>query len=364
MTYGNWKSQLANRIETVAQLKQYINLSREEEEEIERIQKKYRWGITPYYASLMDKKDRACPIRLQAVPSIKEFQNIFNIESLPSFHKSAVGSENPLWKEGKTDVKCIIWRYPDRIVFHTTNLCATYCRHCSRKVKKEHSTAEITDQLIAQAVDFISKHPAIRDVLLSGGDPLTMEDNLLERIISRLRNIKHLQIIRIGTRVLCTLPQRITPGLCNMLRKYHPIWINTQFNHPKEITKEVERACDRLLDAGIPLGNQSVLLKGVNDDPDTMKKLVQELVRIRVRPYYLYHADLVRGTEHFRTSIDKGMEIMEHLRGHITGFAVPTYVICTPLGKTPLQPQYVVGKGEGYIVLRNYEWRVWKDPDL
>jgi len=361
--WDDWRWQLANSVTNIEALKQYINVSPEEEEAFRQVSERYSFRVTPYYLSLINKEDRNDPVRLQALPNIQELEDIFHIEQLPSFHRSAVDSENPLWKEGKTDVSCIVHRYPDRVLFHVTNFCATYCRHCSRKVHAGQDSIVTDRALIDKGVAYIAERPEIRDVLLSGGDPLTVADTKLEYVLSRLRQLQHVQIIRIGTRTPVTMPQRITPEFCQMVKKYHPVWVNTHFNHPNEITPEAKIAIERLLDAGLPVGNQSVLLKGINDTVEVMKELVHKLLIARVRPYYLYHADLVRGAEHFRTSIDVGMDIIENLRGHTTGFAVPQYVICTPLGKTPINPNYVVGTGPGYIVLRNYEWRTWRDPD-
>lgn len=361
--WNDWRWQLANSVTNIEALKQYINVSPEEEEAFRQVSERYSFRVTPYYLSLINKEDRNDPVRLQAVPNIQELEDIFHIEQLPSFHRSAVDSENPLWKEGKTDVSCIVHRYPDRVLFHVTNFCATYCRHCSRKVHAGQDSIVADRVLIDKGIAYIAERPEIRDVLLSGGDPLTVADTKLEYVLSRLRQLQHVQIIRIGTRTPVTMPQRITPEFCQMVKKYHPVWVNTHFNHPNEITPEAKLAIERLLEAGVPVGNQSVLLKGINDTVEIMKELVHNLLIARVRPYYLYHADLVRGAEHFRTSIDVGMDIIENLRGHTTGFAVPQYVICTPLGKTPINPNYVVGTGPGYIVLRNYEWRTWRDPD-
>lgn len=361
--WNDWRWQLANSVTNIEALKQYINVSPEEEEAFRQVSERYSFRVTPYYLSLINKEDRNDPVRLQAVPNIQELEDIFHIEQLPSFHRSAVDSENPLWKEGKTDVSCIVHRYPDRVLFHVTNFCATYCRHCSRKVHAGQDSIVADRVLIDKGIAYIAERPEIRDVLLSGGDPLTVADTKLEYVLSRLRQLQHVQIIRIGTRTPVTMPQRITPEFCQMVKKYHPVWVNTHFNHPNEITPEAKIAIERLLEAGVPVGNQSVLLKGINDTVEIMKELVHNLLIARVRPYYLYHADLVRGAEHFRTSIDVGMDIIENLRGHTTGFAVPQYVICTPLGKTPINPNYVVGTGPGYIVLRNYEWRTWRDPD-
>ncbi|QHP66083.1 KamA family radical SAM protein (plasmid) [Bradyrhizobium sp. LCT2] len=362
-SWDDWRWQLANSIATPDALRDHLNLSPEEEEALQKVGHRYVFQVSPYYLSLMDRDDPNDPIRLQAVPNIKELADIYHIDQLPSFHKSSVESENPLWKEGKTGVSCIVHRYPDRVLFHLTNLCPTYCRHCSRKVHASHDSIVSDRALIDSGIAYIEARREIRDVLLSGGDPLTIGDNKIEYVLSRLRQIPHVEIIRIGTRAPVTLPQRITPEFCQMIRKYHPIWINTQFNHPKEVTSEAKLAIQRLLEAGVPVGNQSVLLKGINDTVDVMKRLVHALVMARVRPYYLYHADLVRGAEHFRTSIAQGLHIIENLRGHTSGFAVPQYVICTPLGKTPLNPNYLIGSGPGHVILRNYEWRTWKDPD-
>ncbi|MCF6115118.1 MAG: KamA family radical SAM protein [Mesorhizobium sp.] len=361
--WDSWRWQLSNSITTLDALKDHINITPEEEEVFRKVGEKYVFRVTPYYLSLIDKKDPNDPVRLQAIPNIKELDDVFHIDQLASFHRSGVDSENPLWKEGKTEVSCIVHRYPDRVLFHITNLCAIYCRHCSRKVRAGRNAIVSNRDLIDKGIAYIAERPEIRDVLLSGGDPLMMGDNKIEYALSRLRHLPHVQIIRIGTRTPVTMPQRITPEFCQMIKKYHPIWINTHFNHPNEVTPEAKLAIERLLEAGVPVGNQSVLLKGINDSVEVMKELVHKLLMARVRPYYLYHADLVRGAEHFRTSINTGLHIIESLRGHTTGFAVPQYVICTPLGKTPLNPNYLIGSGPGYITLRNYEWRTWKDPD-
>lgn len=359
----DWRWHQNNSITSLSQLDEYLNLSDEERDAFGRVGEKYVFRVTPYYLSLMDKNDPNCPVRLQALPNLAELNDVFDIEKLESFHRSEVGTENPLWKEGATPVNCIVHRYPDRVLFHVTNLCPVYCRHCSRKVHVEVGPIVTAKSLLDQGIDYIASNPQIRDVLLSGGDPLSLVDIKIEYVIKRLRAIPHIQIIRIGSRFPVLLPQRITVELCDMLKKYHPIWLNTHFNHPKEITEESKLAISRLLDAGIPVGNQSALLKGVNDSVEVMKDLLHKLLMIRVRPYYLYHADLIRGAEHFRTPIQTGLHIMENLRGHTTGFAVPTYVICTPLGKTPLAPNYLVAQRPDYAVVRNYEWRTWKDPD-
>lgn len=362
--WGDWKWQRRNSVKTLDGVRKYFEPTKEECEAIVSLDGKYAFEVTPYYMSLIDPNDPNCPIRLQAIPSLKEMDSIYNIDKLESFHKSDVGSENPLWKEGKTTVSNIVWRYPDRIVFHMTNLCAVYCRHCCRKVTGETDTLVANRKKIDEGIKFVSENPAIRDVLLTGGDPLMVGDNLIEYVVSRLRAIAHVEIIRLGTRNLVTLPQRITDELCGILKKHHPVWINTHFNHANELTDESIAACDKLLSAGIPLGNQHVLMKGVNDTVDATKELMLKLVKNRIRPYYMYHADLVRGTEHFRTSVETGLHIMENLRGHISGYAVPTYVISTPIGKVPLSPNYLLAQTKDEIVVRNWEWRTWRDPNL
>lgn len=343
-----WQAQLANAIETPEQLEAYIHLSKREKQEINCTMSENVFRITPYYASLMDKDDPQCPIRRQAVPSIKEITNSY-------------GSADPLMEINESPVPLVIHVYPDRVAFLVSGQCAMYCRHCLRKhTVKKHSEFYSDDEIFA-AVDYIRRTDKIRDVLLTGGDPLMLSDERLEWIISQLRAIDHVEIIRIGTRMLCTLPQRITPELCAMLKAYHPIWVNTQFNHPKELTEEVAAAADRLLSAGIPLGNQSVLLKGINDSLPVMKELVQGLVKMRIRPYYLYQAQSLAGTEHFITPIETGLDIIQGLRGYTSGLCVPTFVLDTPYGKVPINPTYSIGReGDNYI-LRTYDNVLWKE---
>lgn len=343
-----WQTQLANMVETTEQLETYIHISALEKQEINRTMSENAFRITPYYASLMDRDDPQCPIRMQAVPSIKEIA-------------SSYGETDPLMEINESPVPLVIHVYPDRVAFLVSGQCAMYCRHCLRKhTVKKHSSSYSDDEINA-AIDYIRRTDKIRDVLLTGGDPLMLSDERLERIISQLRAINHVEIIRIGTRMLCTLPQRITPELCAMLKTYHPIWINTQFNHPKELTEEAAVAADRLLSAGIPLGNQSVLLKGINDSLPVMKELVQGLVKMRIRPYYLYQAQSLAGTEHFITPIETGLDIIQGLRGYTSGLCIPTFVLDTPYGKVPINPTYSIGrKGEHYI-FRTYDNVLWKE---
>jgi lysine 2,3-aminomutase len=259
-------------------------------------------------------------------------------------------------------VDLVLRVYPDRVAFMIGNRCPVYCRHCLRKEtvfgKRE---LDYTGEKIDEGIQYISDHPEIRDVLLTGGDPLLLTNARLEAIVSRVRAIPSVEVVRLGTRTLCTLPQRITPGLCRMLRRYHPLYINTQFNHPKEITPEAEAACAALADSGIPLGNQSVLLRGVNDDLDVMTRLCRELMRIRVRPYYIYQCQVLTGTRHFRTTIERGIEIMEGLQGYTSGLAVPKYLLDTPYGKTPLGASYVVGREGDHVVTRTWDGRIWRE---
>ncbi|MGB9789790.1 lysine 2,3-aminomutase [Thermotoga caldifontis] len=343
--WRDWRWQLANRIMTLEQLEQVINLTDQEREGIKHSLKFLRMAITPYYASLMDPDDPNCPIRKQAVPTSKEL------------HISDGEMVDPLHEDVDSPVKGLTHRYPDRVLFLVTDQCAMYCRHCTRRRFAGETDAPLDRKYIDAAIDYIKQNRKVRDVLISGGDPLTLSDERLEEIISRLREIEHVEIIRIGTRAPVVLPMRITESLVNMLKKYHPIWLNTHFNHPKEFTEDSKKALAMLADAGIPLGNQTVLLRGVNDCPRIMKQLVHELVKNRVRPYYIYQCDLSRGLSHFRTSVAKGIEIIEYLRGHTSGFAVPTYVIDAPGGggKIPVGPQYLISMGEGKVVLRNYE---------
>ncbi len=352
--WEDWKWQFRNRITTVEQLEQVIHLTEKEKQNISLCLNNFRMAITPYYASLMDPMDPKCPIRMQAVPTISELQ------VLP--YEMA----DPLDEERESPVKNIVHRYPDRVLFLVTHMCSTYCRHCTRRRTVGEEDFAISEAEIDAAVDYIAGNKAIRDVLISGGDPLTLSDEKLENIIARLRSIDHVEIIRIGTRVPVVMPMRITPELLAMLRKYHPIWINTHFNHPKEITPASIKACTDLVDAGIPLGNQSVLLRGINDNTETMKELLLKLVKMRVRPYYLYQCDLSQGLGHFRTEVEKGIEIIQNLTGNISGYAVPKYVIDSPHGggKIPINPEYVLSTDEGKIVMRNFAGKIYTYPHI
>ncbi len=325
-------------------------MSPAEQAGIEAAGARYRWAVTPYYAALMDRDDPDCPLRRQQVPAAQELAD-------------DLGAEDPLLEGEHSPVAAIVHVYPDRVAFKITNVCPTYCRYCFREYFVGNVEAHHTRAAVQEGIDYIARTPAIRDVLVTGGDPLLFSDERLDDLLGRLRAIEHVQIIRTGSRVPCTLPQRITPALCEVLSRHHPIWLNTHFNHPAEITPEAAAACDRLLRAGVPLGNQTVLLKGVNDDPQVMLELVHRLLAIRVRPYYIFQCQLVAGTAHLRTSIEAGLAIVQALRGHTTGFGVPTYVLDTPYGKVPLAPQYLLGRCGDEVVVRTYEGRIWREPN-
>ena len=302
-------------------------------------------AITPYYLSLIDLNDPEDPIRKQAVPSAEELY-FAPEESADSLHED---TDSP--------VKGLTHRYPDRVLFLITDRCAAYCRHCTRRRLVGQTDNAMPKEQINACIEYIRNHPEVRDVLLSGGDALMQSDEMLEYVISSLREIPHVEIIRLGSRVPVVMPQRVTQKLCDMLKKYHPIWINVHFNHPNEITPDAAAACARLADAGIPLGNQSVLLAGVNDCVHVMRKLVNDLVKIRVRPYYIYVCDLSLGLSHFRTPVSKGIEIIEGLRGHTSGYCIPTFVVDAPGGggKVPVMPNYVLSQTPRKVILRNFE---------
>ncbi|MEL4105796.1 lysine 2,3-aminomutase [Oscillospiraceae bacterium WX1] len=356
--WTDWQWQLKHRIKDIGTFEKllHIKFDAEERQELSRTLEKFPLSITPYYLSLIDKKDlKNDPIYKQAFPNPSEL--------IIQKHEMA----DPLAEEKDSPVPGLTHRYPDRVLLHVSNICSMYCRHCTRK-RKVGDVENIPDrESIMKAIDYIRNTPRVRDVLLSGGDPLMLPDDFIDWILSEIKKIEHVEVIRIGTRMPVVLPYRITDELVNMLKKHHPIWINTHFNHPKEITASSKAALKKLADAGIPLGNQSVLLAGVNDCPIIMKKLVHTLVKNRVRPYYLYQCDLSEGLTHFRTSVGKGVEIIENLLGHTSGFAVPTYVIDAPGGggKIPVMPNYLISWSDNKVVLRNYEGIIttYREPD-
>jgi lysine 2,3-aminomutase len=350
--WNDWRWQLANRISSLREIRRIIRLTPEEEAGIEIGSRRFRLEITPYFANLINPDDPTCPIRKQVIPIVSELNAI---ES---------EAEDPLAEAQYSPAPGIIHRYPDRVLFYPTAHCASYCRFCTRSRIVGHVEETLRRDELEQAFAYLRAHHEVRDVVVSGGDPLTIGDNKLEQLIATLRSIAHIEIVRLHTRVPVFLPQRVTPALAAMLKTFHPIYISIHFNHPREITREVTEACASLADAGIPLAGQTVLLRGVNDDIATMKRLMHELLKIRVRPYYLNQGDLVAGTSHLRAGVATGLAIMEQLRGHTTGLAVPTYVIDTPHGggKVPITPNYVISQNHGRILLRNFRGEVYEYP--
>jgi len=351
----DWKWQIRNSITSRQQLQQFVPLNIKEKNFYFFSEDSLPLRITPYYASLLEDKPRNNPIRKCVVPLEDEYI------------RAEGEATDPLCEENDSPLPNLIHRYPDRVLFLITGFCSTYCRYCtrSRMVAKEKQY-KFGKAEMEKAFEYIASRKQIRDVLLSGGDPLTMGDNQLDYILSRLKKIPHVEFVRIGTKVPVVMPQRITTSLVSTLKKYNPLWISIHFTHPAEITPEVKEACEKLADAGIPLGSQTVLLKGINDEVATMKKLCHELLKIRVRPYYLYQCDPISGSSHFRTTIERGMEIIQGLRGYTSGYAVPTYVVDAPGGggKIPLLPEYYIGKEGGYVQLKNYTGKVYKYPDF
>jgi lysine 2,3-aminomutase len=356
--WKDWKWQLRNSIKTVGQFEDLLGIKLDEEYRRRIIEtlRKFPLSITPYYLSLINKEDYSNdPIFMQSFPSPKELEI------------SPHDMSDPLAEDKDSPVPNITHRYPDRVLLQVSNVCAMYCRHCTRKRKVGDIDSIPLKQEIQNGIEYIKQNPVIRDVLLSGGDPFMLSDDFLDWILTKLREIPHVQVIRIGSRMPVVLPYRVTDSLVTMLKKHHPLWVNTHFNHPREVTASTREALAKLVNAGIPLGNQSVLLAGVNDCPRIMKSLVHKLVESRVRPYYLYQCDLSEGLSHFRTPVGKGIEILESLRGHTSGFAVPTYVVDAPGGggKIPLNPNYLVSLSTNKVVLRNYEGVIttYQEPD-
>ena len=348
--WNDWRWQFRNRITTVEKLSTLIPLSAKEKTQLKLVTTRYPLSVTPYYLSLINTYDPDDPIRKQAIPSFEEIA------------LGCIGFEDPLGEKRDSVVPGLVHRYPDRVLMVLTDICPMLCRHCTRKREWHNGGWVRTPGEIKAMLDYIRRHKTIRDVILSGGDPLTLSTRRLEDIISKLRQIDHVEIIRIGTRFPVVLPHRIDDELCGMLSRYGPIWLNTQFNHPHEITPESAAACERLLRAGVPVNNQSVLLRGINDNVATLTKLCNGLLKIKVRPYYLFQCDEVQGTEHLRTSVETGIKIIDGMRGHTSGLAIPTFVIDLPEGggKIPLQPNYVLTQTKEELVLRNYQGRfVW-----
>lgn len=348
-TWRDWHWQMRNRISSAEDLARVIHITPREQRTIERALERFRFAVTPYYASLIDSEDPECPIRLQAVPGDGEL------------NLSDFDIKDPLNEDGDSVAPGMTHRYPDRVLWVVMHECAMLCRHCTRKRKVGERPAPIGEDQLEAGLSYLKSNPEVRDVLLSGGDPFLLSDDRIEHILKRIRDeVPSVEVIRFGSRVPVTMPQRITPALVEMLSRYHPVFVNTHFNVPKEFTPESEKALRLMADAGIPLGNQSVLLRGVNDCWALMRKLMHKLTANRVRPYYIYQCDLAEGLEHFRTTVSKGIEIMEHLRGHISGLAVPTFVVDAPGGggKIPVHPNYLVSQHENKVVLRNFEGRI------
>lgn len=350
--WDNYKWQLSNRITNAETLSKILKLTEKEIKQIKEVESQYRWAISPYYLSLIDPEDIYDAIKLMSIPSYVELND--DIDDL-----------DPMGEEFTNPAGSITRRYPDRLIINVTNECAMYCRHCQRRRNIGQKDCHQGKEAIKESIDYIRNNEEIRDVLVTGGDTLALNDEMIEWILSELRSIKHIDYIRIGTRTLVTMPQRITDEFCEMIKKYHPIYINTHFNHPMEVTKEAKKACEKLVNNGVPLGNQAVLLNGVNNDKYIMRCLNHELLKIRVRPYYIFHSKHVKGTTHFNTSVDEGLEIMEYLRGYTSGMAIPTYILNAPKGKgkTPILPQYLLSKGSDYVMIRTWEGEVIKVED-
>lgn len=349
--WTDWRWQMRHRVHDEASLREYIRPTDDERAAIEATADVFRWNITPYYASLMDPDDPACPVRRQVVPRMSEMA------------PDIVGVVDPLDEVGHSPVKNLIHNYRDRVAFCVTSECAIYCRYCLRKRMVGDAGFMMRKDELQEALDYLAAHSEIRDVLLTGGDPLVFNEANLGWLLEELRAIPHVEVIRLGSRLPVTLPFRVTDELCDLLRAHHPVWLNTHFNHPKELTPEAAEACAKLAEAGVPVGNQTVLMRGINDDLATMKALVEGLVAMRVRPYYVYQAQLIGGTAHFRTPIETGMAIMRGLRGHTSGFAVPTYVLDTPFGKVPLTMDYVKGRAGDHVVMESTRGERWAEPN-
>lgn len=351
--WANWAWQMKNRIHDTETLTNFIKLTSGEEEDLTRLSQNFRWALSPYYLSLIDFDNyHNSPIFKQSIPSILELQDEH-------------GSNDPMAEEATSPEVRITRRYPDRLIINVTNQCPMYCRHCQRRRNFGEKDEHAVRSELEKSLNYIRENSEIRDVLITGGDALMLSNNTIDWLLTELDNIEHVEIKRIGTRCLVTLPQRITPELCEVLEKHPPIYINTQFNSPMEVTPEAKAACDRLIKAGVVLGNQAVLLRGINDDSSIMKKLNQELLKIRVKPYYIFHAKEVKGTSHFITKVETGIKIMEDLRGFTSGLAIPTYIINAPkgLGKTPLLPEYLISMSEDEVTIRTWEKKALHYPN-
>jgi lysine 2,3-aminomutase len=351
--WNAWKWQLKNRVTTLERLEELIELTPNERAGVQVAGSKLSLAVTPHFFNLIEPGNPACPIRRQVIPRLEES------------YTSPFEMADPCGEDSHMPVPGLVHRYPDRVLFLVTDRCASYCRYCTRSRVVSGAGEQELHTNFEEAIRYLETHTEVRDVLLSGGDPLLFSDDKLETLLSRLRAIEHIEFLRIGSRVPIFLPQRITPALCAMLQKYHPLWMSVHTNHPRELTLEVKAGLERLANAGIPLGNQSVLLDGVNDSVDVMRMLVQKLLRCRVRPYYLYQLDLIQGSSHMQVPVSKGLQIMEGLRGHTTGYAIPQYVIDAPGGggKVPINPNYVLYHDSEKVIIRNYEGKVFEYPE-
>ena len=348
-TFVNWRWQMRRQIARGEQATSVLALAPEEQEGFSSLAERFEAGITPYYMALMNRDPTvSCPVRLQALPRSEELLD-------------RAGVKDPLDEVPHSPVKEVVQVYPDRVAFCVAQLCPVYCRYCFRKRRDEESGLHFNRRIVDRGVEYIAANPAIRDVLVTGGDPFIASDGALENLLERLRAIPHVEIIRFGTRTPVTLPYRVTEKLARMLAKFHPIWLNTHFNCVEEVTPEAAQAIANLVHAGIPVGNQSVLLRGVNDTPERMMPLLRALLRIRVRPYYLFHPHLVEGTEHLRVPVDDGLKLMRSLRGNITGLAIPTYVVDTPSGKVPMMPHHVLGTDGEDLLLEDVRGQIWRE---
>ncbi len=351
--WNDHKWQLKNRITSLPQLEEHLNLSEDERNGVILSGTKLAMSITPHFFNLIDRDDPDCPIRRQVIPRVEE--------TITSPYELS----DPCGEDSNMPVPGLVHRYPDRVLFLVTDRCASYCRYCTRSRVVSGAGDQALETNYEAAFQYLEEHTEIRDVLLSGGDPLLFSDSKLEQILSRLRSIKHIEFLRIGSRIPVFLPQRITPELCRMLQKYHPLFMSVHVNHPRELTSEVKEGLERLANHGIPLGNQSVLLRGVNDNVETMKALTHKLLMCRVRPYYLYQLDLIQGSSHLQVPVAKGLEIIEGLRGHTTGYSIPQYVIDAPGGggKVPINPDYIVQRNSERVVIRNFEGKTFEYPE-
>ncbi|OWZ83428.1 glutamate 2,3-aminomutase [Natranaerobius trueperi] len=351
--WKDWKWQLQNRINDVNTLAKILNLSEEEKKEIEYVGENYRWAVSPYYASIMDPVDPECPIRKQSIPIAHEI-------------KDEIGKSDPMAEEYTNPSGNITRRYPDRLIINVTNQCAMYCRHCQRKRNIGEVDKQTPRHLLEESIEYVKNHPEIRDVLLTGGDAFMLSDDTIDWLLTELDKIPHVEIKRMGSRTPVTLPQRITQNLCDILSRHLPVYVNTHFNHPKELTEEAKNATKKLAKAGVGIGNQSVLLNTINNDPHVMKKLCHELLTAMVRPYYIFHAKCVKGTSHFITRVEEGLEILEKMRGYTSGISIPTYIINAPdgHGKTPMLPEYLVSQGKDTIKIRTWENKIFEYPNI